>query len=443
MPVENGPSLGRQLTWAGAFTLTLAAGLTGVSCTLDPFTPFPTTTALILGALLWLLAACTMIVGLLVRQYERRSSVAVVRVVRPAAAKRPRAYSVEETSPTRFGKRTMTSPYEPTLPPPAKPEWLDGQFRHEQSRATQGFLVGQQLDRALDRIESMISETGDLSLVQAAAEARGAEVDWTEICCEAIEADIRLKSLEFDGCRVAQFELGDHRENRLRFTRHYYGPPAEEYGAWDQPKSRLGTFHGLLAEHLEVAALAQLTLIVAGSWPADKDGMAARYQREFLASHLLVLRFFDAVQQAATERGMPMPVRFDVRVQRSSGDAAISSLEPNLAMLVDCTVQPCDDRVARRLDERHIIHLNQWDEDTDRLIENLSKDYDANGWVPSRYVPDELEEDKRKLRSLEDGLLVHDPRFRLSPIEVASLCNRIRVVREENRPQRIDPNSYR
>jgi len=53
-----------------------------------------------------------------------------------------------------------------------------------------------------------------------------------------------------------------------------------------------------------------------------------------------------------------------------------------------------------------------------------------------------LTDDKQRLRHLEQHLLIHDPRYRLSFNDVEELAVRVRDARDASRPLPIDPAPY-
>ena len=125
-----------------------------------------------------------------------------------------------------------------------------------------------------------------------------ADVDWVEVCADAIEADHRLASLGETGCRLAHIELGCQPENRLRIFRQYWGP-ARVREADKRPERWQGAAYGLRGELMTAAGLDQLAAIQLRSWPRVADERHMEERAKMLAGHLLVLRFLGAVQRHA------------------------------------------------------------------------------------------------------------------------------------------------
>ena len=317
-------------------------------------------------------------------------------------------------------------------------DWSSQVATGQRSREVQGLLERGSLDEAVAGIEDLVSNSGDSALVEAAAGTRAPALDWTEVVCEGIEADHRLTTLGEGRCAAVVLEIGNHADNRLLVRRFFHGPASGTWDPWLGPASRLGGHHGILTELMEVSALAPLARLQLEPYFAD----AGHARRVFLAGHLLVLRFFEAVQREASARGLPMPVTLAARVARVGGEDAISQLGPSLALRVPCALRPVDGTVTARLLARHETHVRQWDDDTSTIVRNLRNDFAAKGWVPSSYVPEELTDDKQRLRHLEQHLLIHDPRYRLSFNDVEELAVRVRDARDASRPLPIDPAPY-
>jgi hypothetical protein len=320
---------------------------------------------------------------------------------------------------------------------------LDWKSRSQVNERVRELLQQGELASATTVIEEFVARTEDDTLVQAArTAAEKADLDWVEVCAEAVEADYRLRSLQEIGCRMVHLELGNQPDSRLNVVRHYYGPERVREGGsltrWQ------GACRGLLNELMPSTGLEQLAAVQLRPWPRGAEERHVEDRAKMLAGHLLVLRFFGAVQRHAAELGLPVPVQLKVGVQRPlGGEDALTQLEPHLDMELPCSVRPMSAEVEQRLEQRHRAHVAQWHENTDKLLRNLRAKFEADGYAPSFMIPDELVETKERLRMLERRLLHRHWFHRLSGRGFERLLVQIRSVRDKTVPAPIDPTPYR
>lgn len=301
-----------------------------------------------------------------------------------------------------------------------------------------------ELAAAVAIIESAIAEFGDSALSNAVVASRSADLDWIGICAEAIEADVRLKSLGETGCRQLRLQIGNVPENCRSLKRYYYGPAPEgaqvELG-W--PAGRLGGYHGLVEQFMWVDRLEDVAQIQLSRESSSQPwGGQRQATRIMLAGHLRMLRFFEAVQRHAGNEGLPFPVRLEVGAERIGGEDAIRQLRPAIDMVLKCSIRTPADQVFNRLEHRHAGHVDKWHADTNRLLETLEMQFHESGYVPSRLLPDEMADVKRHLWDLEQNFLVHRPEHRISRRQFKVLLGRVETLRDQNAPMPIVRGNY-
>jgi len=195
---------------------------------------------------------------------------------------------------------------------------------------------------------------------------------------------------------------------------------------------------------MKATGLEQLAEVQLRPWTRDREEQQVEERTKMLAGHLLVLRFFGAVERYAATCGLPVPARLQVRVQRPlGGEDALTQLEPRFDMELACAVQPICAEIEARLKERHEMHVAKWHENTDKILRNLRAKFESDGYAPSFMIPDELGETKRRLRRLEANLLHLHPFHRLTRRDFETLAVQVREVRDRTAPAPIDPARYR
>ena len=311
---------------------------------------------------------------------------------------------------------------------------LDWKSRSQVNERVRALLQQGALADAIDLIEELVAQSQNDILEQAARSAAAdADVDWVDVCAEAIEADGHLRGLQETGCREVQLKLGNQPNSRLKVVRQYYGPAR-----------RRGASHGLLTEVITAAGLDELAAVQLRPWPRGADKQQVEERAKMLAGHLLVLRFFAAVQRHACKSGLPVPAQLHVEVERPlGGEDALTQLEPSLDMDIPCCVRPISAEVEQRLTQRHEAHVAQWHENTNKLLQNLRTKYEADGYAPSFMIPDELGETKERLKKLEQRLMHRHWFHRLRSRGFEKLIKEIRAVRKQTVPPPIDPTPYR
>src|SRR5688500_3036107 len=322
---------------------------------------------------------------------------------------------------------------------------LDLQTRRDVAGSIREHLERGELASATIAIDKLIDESGDADLMQAArASAESTDLDWVGVCAEAIEADVRLQSLHLVGCRHVVLELGNTAQRRSRIVRYYYGPPPlpEKPTADRRTRGRLGAAHGILEHEMMVTGLEQLARIQLSGYPSIREEQARHQRSTMLAGHLLVLRFFGAVERGAQRLGFPFPARLQVAVESLGGEEAINSLDPQLSTELRCSVHPISRKVEDRLRRRHEMQVVEWHQRTDKLLVDLRWYFEAHGYAPSRMLPDELAE-KERLQKLERTLTLFEPGNRMTWPQFEALLVRVRKVRDETVPAPIDPTPYR
>lgn len=303
-----------------------------------------------------------------------------------------------------------------------------------------------ELAAATSLVEEYIARSGSEDLMEASEIAPStAGLDWVGVCAESIEADFRLQSINETGCRRVDIELGNQPENRQNLYRHYYGPPRlREGGIPGRAERWLGAHHGLANDSMKVQGIDQLAAIQLRLWPLTPEARKFEERAKMLAGHLLVLRFFTAVQHHAASQGLPVPAEINVGVQRPlGGEDALTQVEPSLAMTVSCIHQPITTQVEQRLEARHQVHVAEWHEKTEKILHNLRVKYDADGYAPTYMIPDEVGKTKERLKSIEQRLLHFSPFYRLRKRGFAALLEEIRVARERTAPVPIITTPYR
>lgn len=162
--------------------------------------------------------------------------------------------------------RRMSAELLANMSPDERAKVLAAQEKENERRLVEKSLADRiargELAAAVAIIESAIAEFGDSALSNAVVASRSADLDWIGICAEAIEADVRLKSLGETGCRQLRLQIGNVPENCRSLKRYYYGPAPEgsqvELG-W--PAGRLGGYHGLVEQFMWVDRLEDVAQI--------------------------------------------------------------------------------------------------------------------------------------------------------------------------------------
>ena len=295
-------------------------------------------------------------------------------------------------------------------------------------------------------IEESVEQSEDENLIQAARTS--ANLHWAHICAEAIEADVQLQGVGEAGCRFIVLDLGNQPERRCDIIRHYHAADnAAGKVRKGRPASRIGGYHALLREPpvkvTGLEGLAQLQLSPYPAYPSPPEEKQAHQRHTMLAGHLLVLRYFGAVQHYAQKQGFPFASSLQVAVESITGEDAIRQLGPNFTMGLASVVRPISAEVEEKLDERHRMHVAKWQEDTETIFRNIRSHFKEKGYVPSSWLPDELGETKERLRSLEGNLMLLHPLHRMTLRECEALALRVREVRDATTPRPINLTRYR
>lgn len=295
------------------------------------------------------------------------------------------------------------------------------------------------LGAATRTIEALVGRW-DEEVARAAATV--ADLDWVEVCAEVVEADASLRAAGDVGCRLVTLALGNQPENRLDVRRDYHGT-APSPGAPPTEGARTGPGGRGPSGRLSVTGLDALAAIQLRHPPQDRDYRADHARAVWLAGHLLVLRFLGAVRRRAATTGLPVPARVRATVEAVTGDEAYQQLGPSLTLEIPCAVRPIDADVEARLAERHGMRTAEWSAATHALLRSLHQHFDAHGSVPTRLLPDELGEEKRRLQEIEADLQIRRLPNRIGRPEFEALLLRIRAVRERTEPKAIDLAMYR
>ncbi len=305
-------------------------------------------------------------------------------------------------------------------------------------------LIRDQIDAgnlraATAAVEERVAVSGDGELIEVARQsATDADLDWADPTAEAIEADHHLQNIGQTGCRVVVLELSSQPATRDDITRHYYGPPtAAERGG------RTAGYFGRLNHPMRVTGLDQLAEIERRPYPRVREEQEPHQWKIMLAGHLLVLRFFGAVQRCGESFGLPFRTRLQVGVESIGGEAAISQVDPRFSMEVTCAVRPVSGEVEDRLRQRHAMQVLEWHKRTEKLLHDLREHFETHGYAPSRMLPDELGEERHRLQHLERTLTLFEPGNRMTWRQFEALLVRVRQVRNETVPPPVDTGRYR
>jgi hypothetical protein len=296
-------------------------------------------------------------------------------------------------------------------------------------------------------IEEFVEQSEDENLIQA-ARTSAANLNWAHICAEAVEADVQLQGVGEAGCCFIVLDLGNQPERRCDIIRHYHASDnAAGKVRKGRPAGRIGGYHALLHEPPVKATglerLAQLQLSPYPAYPSPPEEQQAHQRRRMLAGHLLVLRYFGAVQHYAQKQGFPFALSLQVAVESITGEDAIRQLDPSFSMELASVVRPISAEAEEKLGERHRMHVAKWQEDTETIFRNIRSHFKEKGYVPSSWLPDELGETKQRLRSLEGNLMLLHPLHRMTLRECEALALRVREVRDATTPRPIDLTRYR
>ena len=296
-------------------------------------------------------------------------------------------------------------------------------------------------------IEEFVEQSEDENLIQA-ARTSAANLNWAHICAEAVEADVQLQGVGEAGCRFIVLDLGNLPERRCDIIRHYHASNnAAGKVRKGRPAGRIGGYHALLHEPpvkvTGLERLAELQFSPYPGYPSPPEEQQAHQRRTMLAGHLLVLRYFGAVQHYAQKQGFPFALSLQVAVESITGEEAIRQLVPSFSMELASVVRPISAEVEEKLCERHRMHVAKWQEDTETIFRNIRSHFKEKGYVPSSWLPDELGETKERLRSLEGNLMLLHPLHRMTSRECEALALRVRELRDATTPRPINLTRYR
>jgi hypothetical protein len=173
-----------------------------------------------------------------------------------------------------------------------------------------------------------------------------------------------------------------------------------------------------------------------------REEQEAHERRRMLAGELLVLRYLSAAQQWALTQGFPFVTQLKLGVECITGEAAIAQLDPILEIAVTPTVRPITPTTVDRLNQRRAMHVAKWQAETHALHGKMGRHFEEHGYIPTRWIPQQLAATYERLRRLEDTLMLHHPMHRMTQTQAAALASQVREVREANTPKPLDLTPY-
>jgi hypothetical protein len=319
------------------------------------------------------------------------------------------------------------------------------QNRWELARLTRERVAARDLTAAIELVEQAVEHSSDTTLIEAACASTSIDLDWGYICAEAVEADVALRAIGEPGCRYIELEIGNMSDRRLDVLRHYYAPDPTAGGRRKGRPAGVGGYAAFLHEpRLKLTGLEPLAAVqlAGGSYTTTRDEQEAHERRRMLAGQLLVLRYLSAAQDRALAEGFPLATQLKLGVERITGEEAIAQLDPVLEITVKPAVRPINDTAVDRLNQRRAMHVAKWQAETNALFDEMRSHFEEHGYIPSRWIPEQLAATYERLRTLEHRLLLHHPMHRMTQTEAASLAWQVREVREANTPKALDLAPY-
>ncbi|MBW0144794.1 hypothetical protein [Sphingomicrobium clamense] len=296
------------------------------------------------------------------------------------------------------------------------------------------------LDAALEVVLSQLAPLATPELLAADETARAGSLDWGAICADAIAARSSLGETALLGVGLS---LSNAPSQRSLIVRTYdrletYPAAAPKTSNPDRQRSGSRDHVARFGQFLRYDPIDPL-LMCAETFQQKVGQRFDEHKRQtrILISHLVVLRFIEAVALAAAKYGLPFKCALHAGGETISGPEGMFAARPDYRVLLECPLIEADEKTRARSAELLVQERAEWEDQTLKLTQVMLQDFERYGRIRPHLIADLIPEWHERAFRVDSCLPPSRSPEAFTKAELYELIGVLHAKRERDAPGKL------